>query len=303
MRDDRDLLSRYEERSRQVRTYERTWWAARTGAHLAHLRAHPEVRARLLKLAMADQRVETAQIYADDKLGTWADERVDLHERILTTLSHEDGEFVHDMSRQSADTAVYFLLGLPGSGKSSSLRPVAEAHSQSIGRLPSSDADAVRVLLPEYADGRGSGVVQTETVVVTYGIGYRAGDGRQNRVLSQGRDAVVDVIGDPQHLPAAVQVLAKQGRSVYLLLASCPPETCKARVMNRALSNGRYVPTALVDAKVGVPEAALGAAVSTNLVDGWAIIDTQSDSVAIVDSDGTFDDVLAKLDGDRATRR
>lgn len=155
--------------------------------------------------------------------------------------------------------------------------------------LPVSDADAIRLALPEYAEGLGSTVVQLETVQVTYGEApHLRGDGRQDRVLARGGDVLVDVIGDPEFLPRTVAALREQGRDSYLLVAACDPMVCRRRVMERALGNGRFVPVELVDAKVGVPDAALEAAVATGAVAGWARVDTEHQPGRVLATDGAF---------------
>lgn len=286
MGDDRDLDERYAERARAVEQFARTWWSADDEPQRSFLRAHPDVYPRLIERISAGQPVETRHVYAEAAGSVWAAERVDLHDGILNGMALEDGP-----SDQSTERAVYFLLGLPGSGKSTSLRPIAEAHSRTAGNLPCSDADAVRSRFPEYAGGLGSGVVQTETVVVTYGVSYRAGDGRQQRVLADGRDVIVDVIGDPDRLPETVLDLANAGRSVYLLMSRCSAETSKQRVMTRALDSGRYVPTWLVDEKVGVPERAFELALETGGVTGWAVVDTEGSST-VIGAGGTLESLL-----------
>tara|TARA_Y100000815_G_scaffold265937_1_gene283500 strand:+ start:2238 stop:3107 length:870 start_codon:yes stop_codon:yes gene_type:complete len=284
------LRVRYAERVRAVEHFERTWWSTDEGPQSGFLREHPEVYPRIIARMSAGLPVETRHVYADDAGLVWADERLELHDRILDDMDQEDGS-----SRGSGEGAVYFLLGLPGSGKSTSLRPIAMVHSRTSGSLPCSDADAVRSRFPEYAGGLGSGVVQTETVVVTYGVSYRAGDGRQQRVLANGRDVIVDVIGDPDRLPETVLALAGVGRPVYLLMSSCSAETCKQRVMARALDNGRYVPTWLVDEKVGVPERAFELALKTGGVTGWAVVDTEGSST-VIGAGGALDSLLQSSD-------
>lgn len=291
MGDEHDLLGRYAERAREVEAYARTWWSSDDEPQRSFLRAHPKVYPRLIARMSRDLPIETRHVYADDEGLIWADHRVDLHDRLLDDMAREDGA-----SGGSADGAVYFLLGLPGSGKSTSLRRIAEAHSRAGSNLPCSDADAVRCRFPEYAGGIGSGVVQTETVLVTYGVSYRAGDGRQQRVLADGRDVVVDVIGDPDALPVTVHTLASAGRPVYLLMTSCSVETSTQRVMTRTLTSGRYVPTWLVEEKAGVPEFAFEAALGTGGVTGWAVVDTESSPAAVIRSGGALACLLPSSD-------
>ncbi|KQP63742.1 zeta toxin family protein [Nocardioides sp. Leaf285] len=212
------------------------------------------------------------------------DERLDLQAELLAQMDETDA------GADGGDVeSIYFLLGLPGSGKSSSLRPIAVQHAGLGGVPPVVDADAVRVRFPEYADGLGSGVVQAETAVLTYGRGYRWGEGRQGRVLLGGAPVIMlDTIGDAEHLPRTIARAVELGRRVYVLRTDCPVEVCRERAMRRALDNRRVVPLELIDAKAGVPEHAFEAAVATGVVDGWAVVNTAGETADISSASADF---------------
>jgi hypothetical protein len=288
-----DLRQRFEDREVAVLAYATTWCFGPHEPHRSFLARRPDLRIRLLRaVAMGTFQLSTRDVYCADDY--WERERSEMHDNLLWQLTQlcPDG---------SAVGPVYFTLGLPGSGKTSHLRPLALKHAAaSDGRACVSDADEVRVLLREYADGLGSGVVQPETAVLTYGhAGYPGGEypeggGLQSRVLETGGVVIVDVIGHPSYLAETVTFIANSlRRPVYLLRTECALETCIERAMLRATSpGGRYIPAAVIQARVGQPEAALEAAVRTGHVDGWAVINTEHAVLGHADGDGTFEELV-----------
>lgn len=223
----------------------------------------------------------TTRLY-ETGVGQWAPERKREHRNVLGGL----------LRPAVGPGAVYVLLGLPGSGKTSVLRPAVLAHS---GVPPLvSDADEVRVALPEFRRGLGSAILQEETAALVYGAtGYPPGGGLQDRVLAAGGVALLDVVGDPRYLPATVAACRSWGSRVFLLLAECPTEACVERAMRRAVIDGRYVPLDYIRAKEGVPRQALDVALAEGPVDGWAVVDTSGAPARLLDGDGAFSAVLA----------
>lgn len=281
-----ELEVAFNELERRASVYARTWWTRSDGVHRRFLDAHPEVGPALNQRLMDNLETETWQVYAAPDGQAWSPERVPEQLRILDLL--DAGDTAEDAGDDGQEGNIYFVLGLPGSGKSRVLRRVAAAHAART-KLPASDADDVRAEFAEYGGGLGSGVVQVETAVVTYGEKHLDGGGRQDRVLGKGGYAIVDVVGDQRYLPGTIEILARAGRKCYVLLAECPVEECKRRAMQRALETGRVVPMAVIDAKVGQPSQALRAALESHLVTGWAIVDTSGDDPVLFDGDGTFD--------------
>lgn len=276
-----DLEASYRARADEVNAYGSSWWARRDQPQAAFLDANTGLRLTLMRRVLAGGLVESKHVYSTGD-GSWDSGRVGTQLGILDRLDAA----CEGLAATTSD-AVYFLIGLPGSGKTTALRPLVTRHV-GVGGVPVSDADEVRVQFPEYNNGLGSEVLQTETALVTYGHPPLWGRGRQQRVLEQGGVAVVDVIGSAEHLPRTVNALAAEGRSCFILMTRCPVEECRRRVMHRAVTSGRFVPVDLVDAKAGAPEEALHAALDTGSVTGWAVVDTTFDPVEIVAGDGTF---------------
>ncbi|KQS67593.1 zeta toxin family protein [Modestobacter sp. Leaf380] len=284
MTDNGDLVSRFAEREAAVLSYQKLWWAAQDEPQRSFLQTRPALRrGLLLNVAAGANFVATADVYRDED--GWAGEREKLHEELLLRLTDSTGV------PSTASSAVYITMGLPGSGKTSGLRPLVLAHAEVTMPAAVSDADEVRTSFPEYASGLGSGVLQEETQVLTYGgFGYPVGGGLQERVEAIGGIVVVDVVGSPSHLPEVVNRLASTGRDVFILMSECPVEICVSRAMDRAVKpGGRYVPLSVIRSKVGVPRAALVAALRTGSVAGWGVVDTSGATARLVEGDGTFD--------------
>jgi len=269
----------------EAQLYESTWWALPHNEMAARrLRRLPALRTALRVRAENGYPITSRDVFADGL--TWDDERAGFHGDLLDNLvgkARETGLPPH----------VYFTLGSPGSGKTHTLRQVAIRHARAAAgrtlRLRVSDPDAVREALPEYAEGKGAGILQDEVVVVAYGEqGYPAGGGMQQLVLDAAPGSsilLVDVVGSPTGLPPTVVALADDGWSVFLLLADCPPDVCLQRVKQRAVDSGRIVDLDYVRNVKNRPTRALRAGVQTGRVTGWARIDTQPRRSRILESD------------------
>lgn len=276
---------------RRVKEYERTWFNLRVEPQASLLAESPKRLELLRELALAGHSVSTEMAYTDS--GWWREEREDLHEQIFTDLPDQTKS-----DEVPLPALCYFLLGRPGSGKSTVLRRVAERHAQYLAGherpLPSRvvDADEVRVNIPEYSGGLGSSVVQREVVHMTYQSDHPCAAGaRQTSVLeTPAGDAVVmiDVVGDRDHLGDTVRSVLDRGWQVYVLCTECPAEVARDRVAVRALRDRRYVDPVYLESIGSRPRLALSSVKS--IVEGWALIDTSGDLDApmISKSDGTF---------------
>lgn len=231
----------------------------------------------LFKRAAEGKISATSHVYSESR--TWGGERIQYQQRLLSRL-------FPPVSTIPDRASVYFIIGLPGSGKSSALRPLIYKHAgMEASEFVVSDADDLRVEFSEYADGKGSGVVQDECAELMYNRpidGSHVEPGFQGVVLETGRTAIVDVIGHPVYLPALITRLKNQRRKIYVLQSECAVQECVRRAKVRALETGRLVPPELILAKAGVPEQALAAAIATNKLSGWAVVDTNGAQPNIV---------------------
>ena len=274
------LDEQYAEAVRAAELYGSTWWALPGNTMAAdRLRRFPALRTELGRRAEDAELIPSRDVF-DSALG-WDPPRTDLHGQLL-------GDLAGAPDGRGLPPHLYVTLGMPGSGKTRTLRQVALRHARTAaGRAVTvavSDADAIRERLPEYAAGRGSEVLQDEVAVLAYGeASYPAGGGLQQRILAATPGTavlVVDVVGDQRYLPATVVSLADDGWQVFLLQAECPVETCIERVRRRAVATGRVVDLAYVRSAAARPARALKAAVATGRVAGWAQIDTSGDGPA-----------------------
>lgn len=265
----------YRERVARLRRYELEWWLTDSRVRDAVADA-PTLADELVELARA-RTVQTIDVH---KRPDWSPRRSDLHRAVLAGLAAP--------TASATPVAAVMTLGLPGSGKSSMLRRIASAWG---GRPVDAalDADEVRIALPEYAKGVGSGVVQDETSELTYGPLYGSildGPAESHPLL------IVDTVGDPQYLPATAQRLLDAGWPVAVLLAEIPLAEALDRARSRALDNGRIVDETYLRSRDGVPAAGLAELRSKGLITGgWAAIDTSGprhQAPKVLDGDGAF---------------
>ncbi|MFJ4170286.1 zeta toxin family protein [Paenarthrobacter sp. NPDC089714] len=262
----------------EVEVYEQTWHTEPEEPQRSYLSTRPKLKAELFQRVLAGKRTFTNHVYAER--GIWSPERKSFQAGLLP---------IADTSVTGSGTeSIYFLIGLPGSGKSSALRPLVATHSGlPLEAITVSDADELRVKFPEYSDGKGSGVVQDECAELMYNRQVTKPElGVQGAILNAGGVTIVDVIGSPDHLPPLVRRLRRLGRKVYVLQAKCDTATCVSRAKYRALASGRLVPPSLILAKVGVPEKTLDAVRSEANPSGWAVVDTSALEPVILESSG-----------------
>ncbi|WP_314324212.1 zeta toxin family protein [Paenarthrobacter ilicis] len=263
-----------------VDLYEQTWHTEPKEPQRSFLASRPKLKAELFQRALAGKRTFTPDVYKED--AGWEPERALLQSNLLSS------GLGSGTSPAGENETVYFLIGLPGSGKSTALRPMVMEHSGLAAEAISvSDADHLRSTFPEYAGGLGSGVVQDECVELMYDRRLsRPERGLQGAILNAGGVTIVDVIGSPEHLPPLVRRLRRLKRRVYILQASCETSTCVQRAKSRALTNGRFVPLEVILSKEGVPERTLEAVKASAKPTGWAVVDTNGLVPKIVDSAG-----------------
>ena len=195
------------------------------------------------------------------------------------------------------EPACAFVLGIPGSGKSSRLVPLAEA-MLGPGALMTRDADEIRIRLPEYGGGPGSMVVQPETVDITYGPGLTVPD-----LLKLPCHLLFDLVGDPAWLPDEVSACREAGRRVLVLCAEIDTSLAVERAMRRTVDDGRYVDVAYVRSKANHPRQALAACTLAGLDFSWAVVATGEPDLRVADTSGGIvaPDGRELRPGDRAT--
>lgn len=237
-----------------VRDYGYSWWKSDAAAREVLDRA-PARLALVEALSARRSLVETSAVYLVDPV-SWDDDRPALHAAIVDGL-------VAGVASPSEKPVLAVTMGVPGSGKSTSLRPLA---ADAIG-VPANivDADAVRERFPEFRGGYGSEVVQTETVFVTYGE-------LLGRVRATGSSTIIDTVGNIAHLRDYRGSFPDH--EIHLLCSEIPIDEAVARTQVRAIQFGRYVSEKVVRAAAGRPRAAFDLARSEGIADEWALVDT-----------------------------
>lgn len=269
---------------------------------------YPRLRAELSGASGVGQIVTTAQIYRPDHGGDPDDrpylpQRVRVHQRIVdacvppaTTAATHSGtagitataaasnetasttevDAVPDAARHQDDVpTAFFTIGCMGAGKSSVLRSIVDRHRTSrawdTGPPPASiiDADRVREMLPEYADGLGSEVVVPECYDVTYRDVF-------DRALARRADIIYDTIGRLSSIRDNIVLLHESGFDIHVLHATCALDVCEQRTVQRALEgDGRLVPAGMLPRAAADSEEALAALRSEGFpLAGWAVVDT-----------------------------
>lgn len=290
--------------------YRSNWWRTNDDAlRVVNDRAtYPRLRAELSGASGVGQIVTTAQIYRPDHGGDPDDrpylpQRVRVHQRIVdacvppatgtgTGTTNSDASSTGTASTTGADPAAgaapqeddvptaFFTIGCMGAGKSSVLRSIVDRYRASragdTGPPPASiiDADRVRQMLPEYADGLGSEVVVPECYDVTYRDVF-------DRTLARRADIIYDTIGRLSSIRDNMVMLHESGFDIHVLHATCALDVCEQRTVQRALErDGRLVPAAMLPRAAADAEEALAALRSEGFpLAGWAVVDTTDMSV------------------------
>lgn len=238
---DEDLLATFGDYEGRVRLYSRTWFTNNIDAREL-LEKVPVARARAIRLAASNLMVGTEVVYRHGET-RWLPQRTSVQAKVLNDFLTVSGAETTEEGVASAMPIAVLLMGLPGSGKSTMLAPVARELIRRV--VPSHDmvinADDIRSLVPEYRDGIGSEVVQVETSYLTYAR-------VTEEVLERRGHVILDGVGDPIYSVGDVEFLTLAGWSVVCLCATLDLATAEQRAMKRAVTDGRYVPVSYIRA-------------------------------------------------------
>lgn len=260
----------FEDYEDSVGRYGATWFRRDTDA-LDVCQQVPRVRREADRISVAGGTVGTQVIFRVG--GEWIGSRVAVHERVIAdTMQSSEAPLGPSEKRRAADGRwphAILLLGLPGSGKTSMLRRVAyEVFARVLqDEHAIVDADVVRTLLPQYAGGLGSEVVQVET-------SYLANGPLLDDAYARRFGLVLDKIGDPFESVEVAERLIATGWSVWCLCAHVDVEVAVERVRRRAIETGRYVPPAFVRDVADRPVRAYEALRASGLTSGCSLLDT-----------------------------
>ncbi|RQO45718.1 hypothetical protein DBV08_18875 [Rhodococcus sp. KBW08] len=267
--------------------YARSWWIDDENAR-SRWESDAELYDRLYGLVESGGVIQTADVHRTAEK-VWLYPRPAMHAEIVGNLL----QGCRPVDKNDRPPA-FLLFGGPGSGKSTSLRPLV-SRAGMVAPMPL-DADDVRVALPEYAGGQGSEIVQEECSFVTYGeLRETFLSGTPNHA-----GVCIDVIGDPQYSLDDWRALDQAGYRVYALVAECPIEQAVERIKRRAVESGRIVDIEFARNVGDRPRKALDALVlahEAGEIDlaGWGVFDSSNAQLrgapTVIDGDGTFGSV------------
>ncbi len=172
-----------------------------------------------------------------------SNERQEIRKEIIENLLR-NGSAVIDRHRRvtyngnvKQEYRADIVIGLPGSGKSSTLaEPLSAFYSSRV-----IDSDMVKKMLPEYNGGIGAGVVHKESVDINNIILQNA--------LEKGDNIVYQMIGGGKvnSLINKIKMFKKSGYSVYLHLNELPNGKAIARSLNRYIEEGRFISPKVIE--------------------------------------------------------
>ncbi|MEU7506063.1 zeta toxin family protein [Streptomyces lavendulae] len=278
------MISEYERRYIDIRDmadrYAIEWWMHDDG--VSRMCAKKPSLRQYLQFLAEEGAVDTEDVYEES--GAWDPFRQAVHRRLCPIPERR-------IRSKAATRQAYLFCGIPGSGKTTNLRPLVDVHRSALGiateQLIHVDCDDIRVRVPEYAGGQGSGVVQDESAYLTYRIHFPRA--RQSRA-----DVVVDSLGRPEHVTLCVDLLTEAKCQVHVLVATCPLPVAEDRIRVRAVETGRIVPEELLsDAEKDVNRTIDSLRTKQWAgVQSWAILSTGEASRRLVEATSPWPSLL-----------
>lgn len=160
--------------------------------------------------------------------------RISLRNIITSTLQKHHG---HTTAKDKlfkgmpkAERKVVFVMGKPGSGKSSveAIPLIKKLKAVLI------DVDEAKKLFPEYNNGKGAGVIHEESTMVAADLAVRAAD--------KGHNIVFPVVGaNSDSLLRKISAFKENGYEVYLHNVDIPFDESYRRAFTRYLEEGRLI--------------------------------------------------------------
>lgn len=196
-----------------------------------------EARRKLPLFRMAERTSRAAAIYGvstagkyETAPGVYVPERARLHRRIVRKLLNPKAAAVRPKA--------VFMIGLPASGKSTSLRPeVRKQWPRS--EWTAVDPDEVKEALPEYL-GWNSSYVQRESSHVAKSLLYEAAAGSRHNLM-------IDEVGDnAEKILTRARRLNELGYQVHVYYARIPTHKSVYGAVGRFAAKGRYVPPSFI---------------------------------------------------------
>ncbi len=172
----------------------------------------------------------------------------------------KNGEWVYNGNIEQGHR-VDIVIGLPAAGKSTVLaNPLSETYNSRI-----VDSDIVKEKLPEYDNGYGADHVHKESKLIN--------DKILDKATSKGENIVLPIIGsDYVKLVEKINKFRDGGYSVHLHLNELPMNKSLGRMLNRFLTDGRFIDPKTSYKYQNKPSAVFDRVINTkgDLLDGYS---------------------------------
>ena len=233
----------------------------------------------------------SAAKYTDPDTGDFTPERKELHEELLHTHQFPDRDHVGLLNPNAKKKkgpndkpVAVFLMGNPGSGKTSSGLPlVKELTGLDPGEFTNLNADDVKSAMPEY-EGWNAGAVHEESSWLVEG---QATDAATKK--GEEHNIIFDLVGkDSDKMQGMADRLTEKGYDIHVVQTRLDEEESAARAWDRGRKNalgsddpgnpknwGRHVPVEYVFKDVdGLPTQTFDMLKDHPGVSNWSAVDT-----------------------------
>jgi predicted ABC-type ATPase len=140
----------------------------------------------------------------------------------------EETIYNHRLADRKHDREATIVLGLPGSGKTTLVKPMLDS-----GSALEIEGDNAKALIPEFGDGSGAWAVHEEASQIMRKVLARAVENGDN-IFWPRIDSVEKIARD-------IAMLKKAGYTVHMKLVATEPEEAAKSAVRRFLKTGRYV--------------------------------------------------------------
>lgn len=202
-----------------------------------------------------------------DSRGEYTPARKALHDKIIAGILTPDTVAAPGTRKQAV-----FLLGAPGSGKTSAGQPMVDKLVK--GKLATLNSDDIKSALPEY-NGWNAGAMHHESTSVLEGP-------LMQRALTGNHNVLFDLTGNNAYgLLDMAKKMGKRGYDVHVVNVSVPEHVSVGRTWNRFLHSGRFVPPTYVKESDHKSQVTYDMLKDEPYVKSWASVDNTDKPVLI----------------------
>lgn len=192
--------------------------------------------------------------------------RSNLHNNIISKIEKNGAIGIDRDGNRTYNNSVLkngrldIVIGLPGSGKSSTLViPISEKYCSRV-----IDSDDIKAMLPEYNNGWGATIVHEESKLILSKI--------MSRALNENENIVLPIVGSKYNSVLNNILKAKDnGYKVYLHMVDIPYSKAMSRMIKRFCNTGRYIPPLkMKQYEGGKIESVYEKLKNSNYIDGYS---------------------------------